>query len=188
VSWYQPEPAISLALIDRLSVPKEAPVIDVGGGASLLVDGLIARGYTDLTVLDVSSTAMEIARQRVGLAASVRWLREDILTWQPERRYALWHDRAVFHFLTRSADQATYLTNMRQALGGSGAVIIGTFASDGPERCSDLPVARYDAGDLERLLNGFTVVEASREGHVTPGGVVQPFTWIAATRAKAPAV
>ncbi|MGA7987380.1 MAG: class I SAM-dependent methyltransferase [Candidatus Dormiibacterota bacterium] len=182
VSWYQPEPAMSLALIDRLSVPKEAPVIDVGGGASLLVDRLLARGYTDLTVLDVSSTALAIARERLGDAAPVRWLREDILTWQPERRYGLWHDRAVFHFLTHAADQATYLTKMRQAIGDSGALIIATFASDGPERCSDLPVARYDASDLERLLDGFTVVEAGREEHVTPGGVVQPFTWVAATR------
>jgi hypothetical protein len=182
VSWYQPEPEMSLALIDRLGVPKPAPVIDVGGGASLLVDRLLARGYMDLDVLDLSLTALEIARRRLGSAAPVRWLHEDILTWQPDRRYALWHDRAVFHFLTNATDQATYLTTMRQTLGDSGALIIATFASDGPERCSGLPVARYDAIDLERLLDGFTVVESSREEHVTPGGTVQPFTWIAATR------
>ncbi|MFI5286349.1 MAG: class I SAM-dependent methyltransferase [Candidatus Dormibacteria bacterium] len=182
MSWYQPEPAMSLAIIDRLRVPKGAPVIDVGGGASLLVDRLLARGYTDLAVLDVSSTALEIARRRIGDAASVRWLRKDILTWQPERRYALWHDRAVFHFLTNTAERAKYLSIMREALGESGALIIGTFASDGPESCSGLPVARYEAIDLERLLEGFTVVESSREEHVTPSGTVQPFTWIAATR------
>jgi SAM-dependent methyltransferase len=182
VSWYQPEPAMSLALIDRLGVPKEAPVIDVGGGASLLVDRLLARGYTDVTVLDVSSTALEIARQRVRGAAPVCWLREDILTWQPSRRYALWHDRAVFHFLTRAADQVTYLTKVRQALRDSGAFIIATFASDGPELCSDLPVARYDPTDLERFLDGFAVVESRREEHTTPGGVLQPFTWVAASR------
>jgi len=152
-----------------------------------LVDRLVARGYTDLAVLDVSSTALEIARRRLGDAAPVHWLHEDLLSWQPERRYALWHDRAVFHFLTDAAERAKYLTIMRQTLGDSGALIIATFASDGPERCSGLPVARYDAVDLERLLDGFTVVESSREEHVTPGGTVQPFTWIAATREGAQA-
>jgi SAM-dependent methyltransferase len=185
VSWYQPEPAMSLALVDRLDVPKSAPVIDVGGGASFLVDRLVARGYTDLTILDVSSTALEIARRRLGDAAPARWLHEDILTWQPEHQYALWHDRAVFHFLTNAKERAKYLTVMRQALGDAGALIIATFASDGPERCSGLPVARYDAIDLEQLLDGFTLVESSREEHVTPGGTVQPFTWIAAYRDRA---
>jgi SAM-dependent methyltransferase len=173
---------MSLAFIDRLRVPKGAPVIDIGGGASLLVDRLLARGYTDLAVLDVSSTALEIARRRLGDPTPVRWLHEDIMIWQPERRYALWHDRAVFHFLTHAEERARYLTIMRQALGESGALIIATFASDGPERCSGLPVARYDAIDLEQLLDGFTVIESSREEHVTPGGTVQPFTWIAANR------
>ena len=159
MNWYQPEPATSLALIDRLRVPKGAPVIDVGGGASLLVDRLVARGYTDLAVLDVSSTALEIARRRLGDTAPVRWLHEDLLRWRPERPYALWHDRAVFHFLTDAAERAKYLTILRQTLGDSGALIIATFASNGPERCSGLPVARYDAIDLAPLLDGFTVVE-----------------------------
>jgi len=180
VSWYQPEPAMSLALIDRLRVPKSAPVIDVGGGASLLIDELMARGYTDLSVLDVSSTALEIARQRVSDAAPVHWIRQDIMTWQPERRYALWHDRAAFHFLTDAEGQTRYLSVMRRALGVGGALVMATFAADGPERCSGLPVARYDAPDLERLLDDFTVVESSCEEHITPGGAVQPFTWIAA--------
>jgi len=104
-------------------------VIDIGGGASLLVDRLLARGYTDLAVLDVSSTALEIARRRLGDEAPVRWLHEDLLSWQPERRYALWHDRAVFHFLTHATERATYLTTMRQALSDSGALILATFAS-----------------------------------------------------------
>jgi len=182
VSWYQPEPEMSLALINRLGVPKQAAVIDVGGGASLLVDRLVGRGYTDLTVLDVSSTALEIAGRRLGDAAPVHRLPQDVLTWQPERRYALWHDRAVFHFLTEAADRARYLTIMRQALGDAGALIIATFAPDGPDHCSGLPVARYTATDLERLLDGFAVLVSSREEHVTPGGAVQPFTWIAAKR------
>jgi trans-aconitate methyltransferase len=108
VSWSQSAPAVSLALIDRLHVPKAAPIIDVGGGASLLVDGLLARGYADLSVLDVSSTALEIARHRLGDGAPVHWICEDITHWQPERRYALWHDRAVFHFLTDATEQAIH--------------------------------------------------------------------------------
>jgi hypothetical protein len=184
VSWYQPEPALSLALIDTLRVPKPAPIIDVGGGASLLVDELLSRGYLDLSVLDVSSTALEIARSRLGGAAPVQWLREDILTWHPARRYPLWHDRAVFHFLTDAADQTRYLNVMRQALDLSGALVMATFAADGPESCSGLPVARYEAPDLERLLDGFTLVASRREEHITPGGAVQPFTWIAARRVQ----
>jgi SAM-dependent methyltransferase len=185
VSWYQPEPSMSLALIDRLRVPTGAPVIDVGGGASLLVDRLLARGYMDLSVLDVSWAALEIARHRVGDAAPVHWLREDITTWRPDRQYALWHDRAVFHFLTDPAEQVKYLRVMRQAICDGGALIMATFAPDGPDHCSGLPVARYDAADLGLLLDGFTVVQSSREEHTTPGGAVQPFTWIAAKRLEA---
>jgi hypothetical protein len=187
VSWYQPEPKLSLALIDHLRVPKAAPVIDIGGGASLLIDRLLARGYTDLSLLDLSATALEIAQRRVGASTPVRWLHEDIMTWQPQREYALWHDRAVFHFLTGESERSKYLTIMRNALGDAGAVIIATFAADGPERCSGFPVARYDAADLERLLDGFRVVESRREEHVTPGATVQPFTWIAGIRDRSPA-
>jgi hypothetical protein len=174
---------MSVALVDRLRVPKSAPIIDVGGGASLLADELLARGYTDLTVLDVSSAALEIARRRLGDAAPVRWLCEDILTWQPDRRYALWHDRAVFHFLTDAAEQALYLDVMGAAIrDAGGSLIMATFAADGPEHCSGLPVARYGATDLEQRLEGFTIVEARREQHTTPGGLTQPFTWVAAKR------
>ena len=130
----------------------------------------------------MSSIALETARLRVGDAAHVRWLCEDILTWQPERRYALWHDRAAFHFLTDAAGQTRYLNVMRQAVGAGGALIMATFAADGPEHCSGLPVARYDSPALEQLLDGFTLVESSGEEHITPGGAVQPFTWIAAMR------
>jgi SAM-dependent methyltransferase len=180
VSWYQPTSRMSLALIDRLGVPKAAPIIDVGGGASLLVDELVARDHTDLSVLDVSAKALAIARQRVGNAAPVRWLCEDIMTWQPKRRYALWHDRAVFHFLIDLLERAKYLQAMRQAIAPGGALIMATFASDGPTSCSGLPVARYDAGELNELLDGFTLLASTREEHITPGGIVQPFTWIAA--------
>jgi hypothetical protein len=176
---------MSLALIDRLGVPQAAPIIDVGGGASLLVDELLARGYTDLTVLDVSPKALSIARQRLGDSAPVRWLCEDITTWQPKRRYGLWHDRAVFHFLTDPGERGQYLRALHEAIGLRGAVIMATFAVDGPEKCSGLSVARYDTGELERLLDGFRLVVSSREEHLTPGGAVQPFTWIAARRPAA---
>jgi hypothetical protein len=180
VSWYQPTPRMSLALIDRLGVPRAAPIIDVGGGASVLVDELVARNHTDVSVLDVSAKALAIARLRVGNAASVHWLCEDILTWQPERHYALWHDRAVFHFLIEPEERANYLHAMRQGIGTGGALIMATFASDGPTSCSGLPVARYGAGELHELLDGFTLLASTREEHITPGGVVQPFTWILA--------
>ena len=182
VSWYQREPTMSLALIDHLGVPKSAPIIDVGGGASVLVDELRTRGYSDVSVLDVSATALNLARHRLSDAASVHWLHEDVLSWQAERRYALWHDRAVFHFLTDAAEQSEYLKAMRQAIRVGGALIMATFAADGPDHCSGLPVARYDTEALERLLDGFTVVKSTREEHITPGGAGQPFTWIAARR------
>ena len=181
VSWYQPKPVMSLDLLDVLGVTRTAPIIDVGGGASFLIDELLDRGYSDLTVLDVSSKAIEIARRRVGKSAHVRWLIEDVLTWRPERSYQLWHDRALFHFLTTASEQATYLSVMRTAIRDGGALIMATFAADGPERCSGLPVTRYDGVALERVLAGCRVVERRREDHVTPAGVVQPFTWIAAT-------
>jgi len=172
----------SLALIDRLRAPKTSPIIDVGGGASLLVDELLARGYSDLSVLDVSATALDVARRRLTDADRVHWLCEDITTWHPPRKYRLWHDRAVFHFLVEAAEQAAYLEVMRTALENDGVLVIATFAADGPERCSGLPVARYDTAGLERLLEGFTVIESRREEHITPAGDTQPFTWIAARR------
>src|SRR5437016_7435465 len=110
------------------------------------------RSYRCLSGVDVASTRLEIGRKRVSDAAPVHWIRQDIMTWQPERRYALWHDRAAFHFLTDAEGQTRYLSVMRRALGVGGALVMGTFAADGPERCSGLPVARYDAPDLERLL------------------------------------
>ena len=112
----------------------------------------------------------------------MHWLCEDVTTWQPERRYSLWHDRAVFHFLTDDAERTAYLDVMHAALDDDGALILATFAADGPEHCSGLPVARYDAPDLEQLLDDFTVIESFREEHITPTGDTQPFTWIAARR------
>jgi hypothetical protein len=181
VSWFQPTPAVSLELIGSLDVPRDAAVIDVGGGTSSLVDRLVERGFSDLSVLDVSGTALEVTRQRLGSDVPITFLEEDVLEWSPERRFHLWHDRAAFHFLVDGADRARYLATLRSATELGGFVIIATFASDGPESCSGLPVARYSADSLGSVLGSdFVVVETRREEHTTPGGGVQPFTWVAA--------
>jgi len=173
---------MSLALIAALGVRPETPAIDVGGGNSLLVDHLLERGFADVTVLDVSSAALAQAQQRVG-EAPVTWLEADVCGWRPERTYGLWHDRAVFHFLVNPADRAAYLDALWAATAPGAAVIIGAFAQDGPESCSGLPVARYSADGLASVVGGLCeVTTTSQEQHTTPGGDVQPFTWLAARR------
>ena len=186
VSWFQAVPAPSLHMIDVLGISRGARVIDLGGGASSLVDHLLARGFTDVTVLDISAVALAAARARVGEHAAVSWLREDVLTWRPQRQFDLWHDRAVFHFLVDPVGQRRYLATLRAALAPAGAVIIATFAPDGPDHCSGLPVARYSADDLTALLgDAFAVIGTSRQEHTTPAGAPQPFTWLAARRRPA---
>jgi len=183
VSWYQTRPQMSLDLIDRLQVGASAAVIDIGGGTSTLVDELLRRDFGDITVLDVSASALATARQRLGDPDNVTWLHGDLLTWDPARRWDLWHDRAMFHFLTSSDDQAAYLQRIQRALRPGGIFIIGTFAADGPDHCSGLPVERYDApGLIDRVnaaLDHVSIVEQRREVHTTPNGVLQPFVWIA---------
>jgi trans-aconitate methyltransferase len=182
VSWYQPEPMVSLDLIGVLCLAAKSRIIDIGGGASVLVDRLLAKRFTDLTVLDISEAVLEATRQRVGDDARVTWIAADLLSWEPTRSYDLWHDRAVFHFLS-GAEVERYREVLLQALAPSGSVIIGTFAPDGPEWCSGLPVTRYSAEELAAVLESqFEVVEHRREVHATPAGTVQPFTWIAARR------
>jgi hypothetical protein len=180
VSWFEPEPTMSLALLDALGIQTDDAVLDVGGGASTLVDHLVDRGFGDVTVLDVSVVALEEGQARLGSTTSVGWLREDLLSWRPPRRYDLWHDRAVFHFLTDPADRRRYLGVLADGTAPGGAVIMGTFAEDGPESCSGLRVARYGAADLcAELAPLFQPFVTKREVHVTPTGVLQPFTWVA---------
>ncbi len=180
VSWYQDTPRMSLELFDALGVGRHASVIDIGGGASVLADQLVARGFIDLSVLDISAAALAEARRRLGDPSPVTLLHEDLLVWRPVRRFKLWHDRAVFHFLVASDDRDRYLRSLRAAIDVDGYVVIATFAADGPEHCSGLPVARYSATDLAELLGpGFELREMRRETHITPGGVAQPFTWVA---------
>jgi cyclopropane fatty-acyl-phospholipid synthase-like methyltransferase len=180
MSWYQEEPRVSLALLDALDVTPQVAIVDVGGGASVLVDRLLDRRFGDVSVLDVSAAALAHAKQRLAeRAACVHWLREDVLTWRPERRYGVWHDRAVFHFLVEENERAAYLASLRAALTPEGRVAIGTFAGDGPQHCSGLPVQRYEAGALAAVFGAeFEVVEQRREEHQTPNGTEQPFTWV----------
>ena len=185
VSWFQARPETSLDLIDALGVDPSSPVIDVGGGNSRLVDELTRRGFNDITVLDVSATALCISHRRLEDCELVTWLRADVLTWRPETRWGLWHDRAVFHFLTAPADRATYLDNLRQSLLPGGSFVIGTFAPDGPDQCSGLPVSRFDPAALGDVLLAAvptaTISAWRHETHLTPSGATQPFTWIAGT-------
>jgi hypothetical protein len=181
VSWYQPTAAMSLELIEALRVSTETAVVDIGGGASTLVDGLLAQGFVDLSVLDVSGAALDISRRRLGPAAQgVHWLHEDLRDWAPARRYGLWHDRAVFHFLVDPVDQDRYRSLLASALLPGGAAIIATFGPDGPSQCSGLPVARYGPDELVAAISDrCDLVTTRHEVHTTPAGVVQSFVWVA---------
>jgi SAM-dependent methyltransferase len=177
VSWFQETPAPSLELLALVGAGRSSAVIDIGGGASRLVDCLVSQGYEDVTVLDLSPAALASARSRMGGKASqVTWIAADVTIWEPSRTYDVWHDRAAFHFLTERKDQAAYVDRLRRALRPGGHAIIGTFAPDGPERCSGLVVSRYDANSLAATLGrGFELIDARRHEHVTPWGAAQKF-------------
>lgn len=179
VSWYQPDPARSRALIEAAAPSRAAGIIDVGGGASRLADALLADGYGDLTVLDISAVALDRSRARLGVGAeSVQWIVADITRWRPSRTWDVWHDRAVFHFLVDESGQGAYLAALKQATRAGSVVVIATFALAGPERCSGLPVQRYDAKTLAaRLGSDFEPVSEATEAHVTPAGVAQAFQY-----------
>jgi SAM-dependent methyltransferase len=184
-SWFRPHLDESLHLIDTLVLPKDAPVIDVGGGRATLVDDLLARAFGDVSVLDLSAAALAEARERLGARGdAVHWLVADAtLAALPPAHYGLWHDRAVFHFLTDADDRARYVANAARSVRPHGHLIIGCFAPDGPERCSGLPVHRYDAAALaEAFAPAFEIVRHSRELHATPAGAVQPFTYVVLQR------
>lgn len=184
VSWYQPKAESSIAALQRLAVPNTASLIDIGGGASTLVDSLIASGWRDLAVLDIAAPALALAQQRLGDAAGqVSWIVADITGWKPPRRYDVWHDRAVFHFLTEPGQRRHYRDALEAGLAANGLAIFATFALDGPQRCSGLPVQRYDAATLaQELGSAFAPILDWREVHTTPGGAAQAFTWAAFRR------
>jgi SAM-dependent methyltransferase len=181
VSWFQPRAERSMELIAATDVELSVPIIDVGAGASIFVDELLAAGYGNLTVLDISGAALDAARKRLGpeAAGSVTWIEADVTrAGLPEGGYDLWHDRAVFHFLTAPEDRASYLEAMQRALRPGGWVVMATFADDGPERCSGLPVVRYCPESLAAELgSGFTLVRHIRDEHTTPSGACQRFIW-----------
>ena len=177
VSWYQAQPDTSLTMIRRAAAGKTAAVIDIGGGASRLVDCLLKQGCPDLTVLDISGKALEQARDRLGpLASRVAWIEADVTAFEPTRTWDVWHDRAAFHFLTDAADRERYLSVLNRALAAGGQVIIAAFAIDGPQKCSGLDVERYDAAKLAETLGpGFALEESCPEIHLTPAGGEQRF-------------
>lgn len=179
LGWYQAHPETSLRLIAASGIGQNAALIDIGGGASLLVDKLVGAGYEKVTVLDISAAAIAAAQARLGeRAGAVRWLAQDVTAFAPREKYALWHDRAVFHFLTEAAERRAYLAAAARALEPGGQMIIATFALDGPEKCSGLPVVRYDAPSLAREVGeGFELLETCGETHVTPGGGKQSFSY-----------
>ena len=177
VSWFQDSPLPSLELIERLKPTKDARVIDIGGGASRLVDALLERGFGHLTVLDISQAALDLASLRLGRRASrAQWIVEDVTEWEPSRRFDIWHDRGAFHFMGEASDRAAYVARLTRALKPGGHAIIATFAPDGPEKCSGLPVHRTDADGLAKELGeAFTLVESRAHNHVTPGHSSQRF-------------
>ena len=176
VSWFEESPRLSLDLIRATGVSSSAAIIDVGGGASRLVDALLAAGFEDVTVLDLSETALATTRARLGATATkVKWITADVTAWEPAQTYDVWHDRAAFHFLD-AQDRTAYAERILRAVRPGGHVIIGTFAPDGPERCSGLPVARHDAGSIGRVLGpSFELIESRSQAHRTPGGSIQHF-------------
>jgi SAM-dependent methyltransferase len=185
LSWFQTTPATSLELIDQLGIDRHEPVIDVGGGISTLAGTLVERGYVDVTVLDVSQEALTQAAARQPATSPISFVRADVRTWEPSRSWRLWHDRAVFHFLTEPDDRTAYLRAMGGAVESGGAIIIGTFAPNGPDHCSGLPVQRYDAEALLDVVASQIALEpvmSRHDWHITPNGVEQAFTWIACRR------
>jgi trans-aconitate methyltransferase len=185
LSWYQEVPAVSLELIRATGVKQDAVIIDVGGGASRLAGALLAQGFRDVTVLDLSETALAAAKLRLGLAAAnVIWITADVTAWEPVRTYDLWHDRAAFHFLTDAAERQAYAARVMRAVRPGGHVIIGTFAPDGPERCSGLPVMRHDAASIGAVFGDkFMLTSSRREDHMTPAGRIQHFQYSVFQRA-----
>lgn len=184
VSWYQPTHATAL----RLIADTPGSVIDVGAGASTLVDELLAAGRSDVTVLDISAAALELTRRRLGpRAAQVTFEVADITTWAPPRAYDVWHDRAVFHFLTDPADQTSYVDLATRAIAPGGALVLATFAENGPTHCSGLPTARFSPSRLAQMFSAhFDLEEHLHEVHQTPAGTEQPFTWVKLRRHPVP--
>lgn len=183
VSWFQAQPTVSLRLLETWVSPAGS-LIDIGAGASTLVDGLLDAGWSDVTLLDVSAAALAKVRDRLdGRASSVEFVAADVRTWSPERTYDAWHDRAVFHFLVDPADRDRYVSMATAGVAPGGVVVLATFAADGPTSCSGLPTSRYDTEELVGVFGPAWALEhAEREEHTTPFGTIQAFTWVVLRR------
>lgn len=178
-SWYQKDPTMSLNLIADSGISHSNSIVDIGGGASLLVDKLLAKGFQDLTVLDISDRALQYAQNRLAKQASkVKWIAMDITEFESPRQFDLWHDRAVFHFLTADKQKEKYKQCLNKALVLNGYLILATFALDGPMKCSGLEVERYDATKLQAELgDNFNLLKVIEEHHLTPWGAEQKFNY-----------
>lgn len=177
VSWYQPTPKTSLDFIKELNVPTTARIIDIGGGDSFLVDYLLELGYQDVSVLDISETAIEKAKQRLGRKAkNVKWIVTDITTFKPTEKYDLWHDRAAFHFLTSEQDISIYLNTAQQSIKPNGFLIVGTFSEEGPKKCSGIDIRQYSETSMTQCFeNLFTKIKCNVVDHKTPFDTTQNF-------------
>jgi trans-aconitate methyltransferase len=177
VSWTQFDPQPSLGLIEKFARGRSASIVDIGGGASRLVDALLAHGFAAITVLDLSDAALQSAKVRLGAQATqVRWVAADATSWQPPQAFEIWHDRAAFHFLVDENDRSAYVDRLHAGVISGGHAIIATFAPDGPEKCSGLPVQRYSPETLGKTIgSGFELVEHQGHRHVTPWGAAQSF-------------
>jgi len=177
VSWYQPKPQTSIDLIEGFGVDKSAKIIDVGGGDSFLVDYLLADGYENISVLDISSKAIERARKRLGKEADkVKWIVSDVVDFRPSEKYDLWHDRAAFHFLSDSKDIEQYVRNAHAALNPGGKMIVGTFSTKGPTKCSGIEITQYDEKLMQKVFEKyFHKIDCSIHEHTTPTDKVQEF-------------
>jgi len=179
VSWYQKQPELSLKFIAKAQLNSDEAIIDVGGGASLLVDCLYKEGFTHLAVLDISANALSSAKKRLGDSAKdIEWFEADITRFDAPHPFSLWHDRAVFHFLTEQADRKSYLKVLKQALKPAGHLIIAAFAIGGPDKCSGLDIVQYDSEKLiAELGNDFELLETRNEVHITPADKEQKFNY-----------
>jgi cyclopropane fatty-acyl-phospholipid synthase-like methyltransferase len=177
VSWWQSVPELSLNLVEQARVQTDDPIIDVGAGWSTLVDHLVERQYRDLTAVDLSMTALDTVRSRLGPAGEhVVFQMADVLDLHPNRRYTLWHDRAVYHFLIEPDERADYFASLERCLHRGGRVIVATFGPDGPTTCSGLPIVRYTHQELAAEFPNYELIATSGEDHVTPWGTTQQFT------------
>ncbi|MCW9025208.1 MAG: class I SAM-dependent methyltransferase [Gammaproteobacteria bacterium] len=186
VSWYQESPDISLQLLDKVGATVDDRIIDIGAGASTLVDALISKGYSNISILDISDNALSIVKQRLGGNASLpSYYTSDVTGFSPECQFDIWHDRAVFHFLTQAEDRDKYASRLDALLSDNGKIIIGTFSLNGPKQCSGLDIEQYDEKKITNVLGKhFELIDTCVDVHKTPGGMKQEFMYFLFGRKK----